>query len=391
MKFNISAASFSPAHFAAAVAALLVSYGSSAVIIFQAAQAFGATDAQITSWFTIIGLVCGVLTLGLSVRYKAPVMMAWCTPGAALMAGMSGISLNEAVAGFIFAGGLMLLVSAAGWFDRLVRLIPASLAAAMLAGILINFGSRVFTAMQGQTVLVLLMLSTYLLSKIRMPRYSILLMLLVGFGYAAAAGLLDWSRLQWNAPYLEWVSPVFHIGPIISVGVPLFIASLATQNVPGMAIMRSYGYHTPAKPLINSSAAATVVFAPFGAFMVNLAAISAAICMGSDVDKDPQRRYLANVWLGLLYLLLCAAGGMVVALFAALPAELLAALAGIAIFGTLQANLLGAWQDEPTREASLVTLLASASGMTLFGIGSAFWGLLMGVAVYHLNRKTARK
>ena len=259
MKFNISAASFSPAHFAAAVAALLVSYGSSAVIIFQAAQAFGATDAQITSWFTIIGLVCGVLTLGLSVRYKAPVMMAWCTPGAALMAGMSGISLNEAVAGFIFAGGLMLLVSAAGWFDRLVRLIPASLAAAMLAGILINFGSRVFTAMQGQTVLVLLMLSTYLLSKIRMPRYSILLMLLVGFGYAAAAGLLDWSRLQWNAPYLEWVSPVFHIGPIISVGVPLFIASLATQNVPGMAIMRSYGYHTPAKPLINSSAAATVV------------------------------------------------------------------------------------------------------------------------------------
>ena len=120
MKFNISAASFSPAHFAAAVAALLVSYGSSAVIIFQAAQAFGATDAQITSWFTIIGLVCGVLTLGLSVRYKAPVMMAWCTPGAALMAGMSGISLNEAVAGFIFAGGLMLLVSAAGWFDRLL-------------------------------------------------------------------------------------------------------------------------------------------------------------------------------------------------------------------------------------------------------------------------------
>ena len=318
-------------------------------------------------------------------------MMAWCTPGAALMAGMSGISLNEAVAGFIFAGGLMLLVSAAGWFDRLVRLIPASLAAAMLAGILINFGSRVFTAMQGQTVLVLLMLSTYLLSKIRMPRYSILLMLLVGFGYAAAVGLLDWSRLQWRAPHLEWVSPVFHLGPIISVGVPLFIASLATQNVPGMAIMRSYGYHTPAKPLINSSAAATVVFAPFGAFMVNLAAISAAICMGSDVDKDPQRRYLANVWLGLLYLLLGAAGGMVVSLFAALPAELLAALAGIAIFGTLQANLLGAWQDEPTREASLVTLLASASGMTLFGIGSAFWGLLLGVAVYHLNRKTARK
>lgn len=248
---KMPAFTFSPAHLAAAIAALLVSYGSSAVIIFQAAQAFGANEAQIASWFTIIGLVCGVLTLWLSLRYKAPVMMAWCTPGAAVMAGLSGISLPQAVAGFMFAGALMWLISAADRFDRLVRLIPPTLASAMLAGILINFGSRVFTAMQGQTALVLLMLAVYLLCKIRMPRYSILLMLVAGFGYAAWAGLLDWQQLQWRAPHLEWVSPEFRLGAIISVGVPLFIASLATQNVPGIAIMRSYGYNTPARPSVG--------------------------------------------------------------------------------------------------------------------------------------------
>lgn len=381
---------FSASHFAAAVAAFLVSYGSSAVIIYQAALAFGASPSQIVSWFTALALVCGALTLGLSLRYKAPVMIAWCTPGAAVLAGLEGIALNDAVTGFMAAAAAMWLVSAFGWFDRLVRMIPAPLAAAMLAGILINFGSRVFGAMGSQTALVLIMLAVFFLTKIRLPRYSILLMLAAGFGYAAWAGLIDWSRLVWRNPVLEWVSPGLHLGHMVSVAVPLFIASLATQNVPGMAVLRSYGYQTPARPLVESSAAGTLLAAPFGAFMVNLAAISAAICMGSDVDKKPERRYLATVLLGVIYLLMAAAGGVTVAMFTALPAELMAALAGIAVFGTLQANLVAAWQHENSREAALVTLLASASGMTLLGIGSAFWGLVLGLAVYHLNLKTAK-
>lgn len=382
---------FTASHFAAAVAALLVSYGSSAVIVYQAAQSFGATPEQMNSWFTSLGLCCGILTLWFSIKSKVPVMFAWCTPGAALMIGMSGISLPQAVAAFMCAGGLMLLVSASGWFDRLVRLIPATLASAMLAGILINFGSRVFVSMQTQTLLVALMLSTYLLVRIRLPRYSILLMLAVGFLYTAAAGLLQTDKLAAAAPALQWVGPEFHLGTIISVGVPLFVATLVGQNVPGMSVMRAYGYDTPGKPLINGSAGATFLFAPLGVFMVNLAAISAAICMGRDVDKDPAKRYYANILMGMFYLLMAACGGMVVSLFAALPNELLTALAGIAIFGTLQANLVAAWADEPTREASLLTLLVSASGMSLWGIGSAFWGLLIGVAVYHLNVKTSRK
>lgn len=379
---------FTAAHLSAAVAALLVSYGSAAVIIYQAALAFGASQNQIISWFTSLSLMCGILTIVLSIRYKAPVMIAWCTPGAAVLAGVSGIPMQDAVAGFIVAAAAMWIVSATGWFDRLVRMIPASLVAAMLAGILINFGSKVFGAMEHQTVLVLMMLAVYFLSKIRFPRYSILLMLATGFGYAAWAGLLDTEKLVWQNPSLEWVWPGWHPGHIISVSVPLFIASLATQNVPGMAVLRAYGYRTNARPLVESSAAATVFTAPFGVFMINLAAISSAICMGGDVDKNPDKRYLSTVLLGVLYLLIAAAGGITVALFNVLPSELLAALAGIAIFGTLQANLSGAWQDDTAREAALVTLLASASGMTLFGIGSAFWGLVLGLAVYRLHKKT---
>ncbi|MBF0804704.1 MULTISPECIES: benzoate/H(+) symporter BenE family transporter [unclassified Neisseria] len=381
---------FSASHFSAAVAAFLVSYGSSAVIIYQAALAFGASPSQTVSWFTALPLVCGVLTLGLSLRYKAPVMIAWCTPGAAVLAGLGGIGLNDAVTGFMAAAAAMWLVSALGWFDRLVRMIPAQLAAAMLAGILIHFGSRVFAAMSSQTALVGVMLAVFFLTKIRLARYSILLMLAAGVGYAAWSGLIDQTLLVWRNPVLEWVGPGLHFGHTVSVAVPLFIASLATQNVPGMAVLRGYGYQTPARPLVESSAAATLLAAPFGAFMVNLAAISSAICMGSDVDKNPERRYLATLLLGVVYLLAAAAGGITVAMFAALPAELTASLAGIAVFGTLQANLAAAWQCEHSREAALVTLLASASGMTLWGISSAFWGLVLGLAVYHLNLKTAK-
>lgn len=382
---------FSSAHLAAAIAAILVSYGSSAVITFQAAQAFGSTPAQISSWFTTLGIGCGVLTLWLSLRFRAPVMVAWSTPGAAMMVGMSGIPLGEAVAAFLLAAGLMLLVSVTGFFDRLVAMIPKTLAAAMLAGILFNFGSKVFVAMQSQTLLVVLMLATYLLSRIRFPRYNILLMLVVGFAYAYGAGLLQIDALRWQAPALEWVTPQWNLGSMISVGVPLFVATLVTQNVPGIAVMRAYGYQVPVTPLINATAGATLLLAPLGAYMMNLAAISAAITMGNDVDADPKRRYLANLWLAVLYFGMAAVGGMVVSLFAALPPELLWALAGIAIFGTLLANIITAWEEPATREASLVTMLASASGMSLFGLGSAFWGLLLGMLVYHLNRKMQKR
>lgn len=377
---------FALSHIAAAIAALLVAYGSAAVIVYQAATSFGANTAQIGSWFTSLSLACGTLTLFLSYRYKAPIMVAWCTPGAALMVGIQGVHLPEAIAAFMFAGALMLFISVTGLFNRLVSLIPKTLASAMLAGILINFGAKVFVGMEHQTLLVAMMLLTYLISKIRYARYSLLFMLLIGFTTAYQLDLLAIEKLTWRAPELVWVTPDFNFQVMISVGIPLFITSLVTQNVPAITILRMHGYTlVPDKPLVTWSSIGTLLMAPFGAFKINLAAISSAITMGSDVDPDTHKRYIANIWLAVFYFIVACFGGAVVSLFNALPKELLLSLAGIAIFGTLTNNITQAWSDESTREASLITLLTSASGMTLLGIGSAFWGLLFGLMVYHLN------
>lgn len=382
---------FSLSHLSAAIATWMVSYGSSAVIIYQAAMAFGATPLQITSWFTMMALLCGILTLLMSLYYRMPIIYAWCTPGAALMVGMTGVSIYQAVAAFMFASFLMLLVASLGWFDRLVKLIPSTLISAMLAGVLLNFGIGVFTAMQTQHILVGLMLFGYFISRLWFPRYAILLMFVVALLYVGSVGLIQTERIQLAPPALTWIMPEWQVQSLISVGIPLFIALLATQNLPGIAVLKSYGYETSPKLLTNASSLGTILTAPLGTFTVNLAAISAAICMEKNVDADAQKRYLATVLLAILYLSSALLGGMVVALFTALPKELLMAFAGIAIFNTLQSNLGVAWQDETTREAALMTLLLTASGLTLFGVGSAFWGLLLGLAIYHLNRYTAKK
>ncbi len=382
--------SFSVSHVTAALAAMIVSYGSSAVIVFQAATAMGASATEINSWFTALAIACGVSTLALSAYFRTPILIAWSTPGAALLAGMAGVGLPEAVGAFVFSAALMLLLGLTGWFAVLVRHIPATLASAMLAGILFRFGTNVFVAMDSQVWMVCLMLAAYLLSRVRLPRYSILLMLLTGFAYAALSGQMQWQQLTWQPPTLQWLSPTFQWQTLISVGIPLFLVTLATQHIPGVAVLRAHHYPVPVSPLIGVTGFVTLLLAPFGAFMTNLAAISAAICMGRDVDEEPKRRFMAALWAGLMYFGLALLGGMVVALFAAFPKALLLAVAGIAIFATLSSNLAVAMSDEATREASLVTLLASASGLNLWGISSAFWGLLLGMLVYRLNQKMQR-
>ena len=370
---------------------LIVSWGSAAVIIFQAATSLGASNNQITSWFTILALLSGLASMALSWRYRVPIYIAWSTPGAALIALTSGVPLNEALGAAMFAGLLALLLGLSGLFAWMVKHIPANIAAAMLAGILINFGMGIFTSMQTDAVMVLLMLLVYLTSKLFVPRYSLVLMLLVGAAYAYVSGSLHFELLHWQWPSLEWVTPVFHWQTLLSLGVPLFLITLSTQNIPGVAVLHSHGYRPPVSPIMASTGLLTMVFAPFGAFMLNLAAISAAICMGEDVDSDPKQRYKAMLVNGVMNFGVVLLGGMVVMLFGALPKALLLTLAGIAILGTLMGNLVTAVADADTREAALLTLLAAASGIQLWGISSAFWGLLIGMAVYHLNRYAAKR
>ena len=378
-------------HFTASFTMLIVSWGSAAVIIFQAAHSLGATSAQITSWFTILALLSGIASMALSWRYRVPIYIAWSTPGAALIALTSGVPLNEALGASIFAGFLAVLLGLSGLFAWMVKHIPANIAAAMLAGILINFGMGIFTSMQSDAVMVVLMLVAYLFSKQFWPKYSLLLMLFVGAGYAYLSGSMHFELLHWQWPSLEWVTPVFNWQTLLSLGIPLFLITLSTQNIPGVAVLHSHGYRPPVSPIMVSTGLITMLFAPFGAFMLNLAAISAAICMGDDVDADPKQRYTALLVNGVMNFGVVLMGGMVVMLFGALPKALLLTLAGIAILGTLIGNLVTAVADADTREAALFTLLAAASGIQLWGISSAFWGLLLGMAVYHLNRYTAAR
>ncbi|GGO78486.1 benzoate transporter [Marinobacterium nitratireducens] len=385
---------FSPSlsHISAGFVAVLVGYTSSAAIIFQAASAAGASAAEISSWLWALGIGMALTSGGLSLYFRTPVLTAWSTPGAALLVtGLSGLSLNEAVGVFLFSSALITLCGITGWFDRLMQQVPAPLAAAMLAGVLFQFGLQLFTAMESQLLLVGAMLLTFLLGRLLLPRYVIPLTLAAGLSVCALQGLLQVGSLGWELAIPIWTSPTFSVPALIGVGVPLFIVTMASQNVPGLAVLRANGYDTPASPLITSTGITGLLLAPFGGFAFNLAAITAAICMGREADPDPQRRYLASAWAGFFYLLTGIFGATVAALFAAFPSQLVMAIAGLALLGTISNSLAAALKEDAIRDAALLTFLVTASGMALAGVGSAFWGLVIGLVAYHLPRVLQRE
>jgi len=380
---------FKVSHISAGFIAVLVGYTSSVAIVFQAAYAAGATPEQLNSWMWALGIGMAVSCIGLSLRYRSPVLTAWSTPGAALLAtSLQGLSMNQAVGVFLFSSLLIVLSGITGWFQKLMQHMPRHLAGAMLAGILLRFGMDLFAAMHTQLALVLLMFVAFLAGRLWLPRYTVPLALAAGIAGAAAMGLLHLEKLVWSPALPVFTMPEFSPSALIGVGIPLFIVTMTSQNIPGLAVLRANGYQTPASPLINWTGALGVVLAPFGGFAFNLAAITAAICMSRDADADPAQRYKASVWAGLFYLLTGIFGATVVALFAAFPAELIAAIAGLALIGTIANSLHAALDDEHGRESALVTFLCTASGLSISGIGSAFWGLLFGMAVHTLARKT---
>ncbi len=359
--------------------AVLIGFTSSAAIIFQAAAAAGATPGQISSWIFALGIGMGMTCIGLSLYYRTPVVTAWSTPGAALLiTGLAGLSMPQAVGVFMFSAALVTICGVTGLFARLMNRIPLSIAAAMLAGILVRFGMDVFVAMKLQFTLVLLMFVVYLLAKRVLPRYVIIIVLVLGTAYAATQGLLKLEGFHIALARPELVWPEFSLSSLLGVGIPLFVVTMASQNAPGVAIMRASGYQTPVSPLMTSTGLATLLLAPFGCFSICLAAITAAICMGREAHADPSKRYVASVAAGVFYLLAGVFGATVVALLAAFPPALVMAIAGLALFGTIANGLTVAMANEKQREPALITFLVTASGISLFGIGTAFWGLVAG-------------
>lgn len=370
--------------------AVLIGFASSVAIVFQAAQSAGASTDMIVSWIMALGLGMGASCFLLSLFYKAPVITAWSTPGAALLVtSLDGIGYPEAIGVFVFAGGLALLTGVSGLFDKLMRVVPLPIACAMLAGVLFQFGLSIFDAMFSHTFLVSCMLISYLLSKRFMPRYAVLFVLVTGVVFVLVSTKTNFSTQSIEVGHFILVWPEWNISALIGVGIPLYIVTMTSQNVPGMAVMRGSGYDTPASPLISWTAIASVVLAPLGGFAFNLAAITAAICSGKECHEDPNKRYIAGLSAGVFYLLAGLAGTTVVALFSFFPSAMIASLAGIALLGTIGSNLKGAMMDDDLREPALMTFLVTVSGVAFCDIASAFWGILFGlIYLFALKKKT---
>ena len=378
--------------FSAGFVAVLVGFTSLVAIVFQAALAFGATPAQIASWMWALGIGMGLATALPSLWLRQPVMIAWSTPGAAVLATAGvGFDMQQAVGAFIVCALLMTLTGASGLFGRVMNRIPMAIAAALLAGVLARFGLAAFEAAQTALPLVLLMLVVYLLARRLLPRYAVPLTLLAASVFVAARGELAWSGVQFTLTLPVFTRPQFSWQAAVSVALPLYVVTMASQNLPGVAAIRAAGYTMPIGKLITLSGLVTLLLAPFGAFALNLSAITAAICMGPEAHHDPARRYTAAVSCGALYVLIGLFGAAVTGILTAFPKELVAAIAGLALLSTIGNALALALGEETHREAALITFLVTLSGITLAGVGSAFWGVVAGAAALGLQHTGRRR
>jgi len=367
--------------FTAGFVAVLVGFTSSVAIVFQAAQAFQATPAQITSWMWALGLGMGLCSMLPSLWLRKPVMVAWSTPGAAVLAtaGLAGgFSMAEAVGAFMVCAALITLAGVTGWFERIMGRIPMEIASALLAGVLARFGLQAFAAAQTALPLVLLMLGSYLLARRFLPRYAVVCTLAVAILYVAVRGQMAWSAVAFELATPQFTMPQFTWSALVSLALPLFVVTMASQNLPGVAVMRATGYQMPVSGLITLTGLATLVLAPFGAFALNFSAITAAICMGPEAHENPERRYTAAVSCGAIYVVIGIFGAVVTGLLTAFPKELVVAIAGLALLGTIGNGLSVALRDEGHREAALITFLVTLSGVVIAGVGSAFWGVVAG-------------
>lgn len=359
--------------------AVLVGYASSAAIIWQAAAAAGADAQTISGWMTALGLAMGASTLLLTLWRKVPVLTAWSTPGAALLVtGLQGVTLNQAIGVFIFANALIVFCGLTGLFARLMKIIPHSLAAAMLAGILLRFGLQAFASLQSDLLLCGSMLIAWLIVKTIAPRYAVVAALVVGSLTAVFTGELHSETLHFAFVTPRFIAPEFNLPLLVSVGIPFFLVTMASQNAPGIATMKASGYSVPVSMLMVVTGGIALLFSPFGVFSICIAAITAAICQSPEAHPDPSERWKAAVSAGGFYVLAGIFGGSITSLMAALPVAWVQMLAGLALLGTISGSLVQALANDKERDAAIVTFLVTASGVTLMGVGSAFWGLVAG-------------
>jgi benzoate membrane transport protein len=370
----------------AALVAALVGYGGTIALLLSAAQAVGATTAQTASWIFVICISKAIGSAGLSWYARVPVVLAWSTPGAALVAATTGITMPEAVGAFVIAGLLTILTGVAGPLQRLIIRIPEGIAAGMLAGVLLPFCLKLTGALQSLPLIVAAMIGVFAVVRLAGPPFAVLSALLLGLILALTLGGVDLPALGLNWPTVVFVAPEFSPAVIVGLGLPLYLVTMASQNLPGFTTLRAAGFVPPVQPALITTGGLGTIGALFGAHPISMAAITAAICLGNDVHPDPKQRWkvglaYAAVWVGLGVL-----GPVILLVLGALPAAMMTALVGLALLGPLTGACATAFAQPNQRFAAVVTFVVTASGMAAFGVGAAFWGLLAGLAAFGLDR-----
>lgn len=377
----------------AALISVIVNYGGTFILVFQAAKAAGLSPEMTASWIWSISIGVGITGIWLSYRYKEPIITAWSTPAAAFLVSMLAVTpYSEAVGAYMISAVGFIILGMSGLFERFVRLIPPGIASGLLAGILLQFGISAFEGAKVEPVLVILLFTAYIVLKRYTSRYAIVGILVIGLIYLVFIGKTDFSSIQLAVALPVFTAPEFSIQALLGVALPLFIITLTGQYMPGMLVLRNDGFRTSANPILTVTGLGSLIAAPFGSHAFNVAAITAAICTGKDAHEDKSKRYIAGIACGVFYIIVGIFGVTLAALFLILPAAFIATLAGLALLGTIGGSLANALADPNGRETALITFLATAANVTLFGIGGAFWGLVAGVMAHLLiHFKFAKK
>ncbi|ANG99256.1 benzoate transporter [Brucella pseudogrignonensis] len=364
----------------AGVISVIVNYGGTFILVFHAARAANLGPELTASWVWSVSIGVGLTGLYLSWRYRAPIITAWSTPAAAfLVTALATTSYPEAVGAYMISAFAFVLLGLTGYFDRVIRLIPAGIASGLLAGILLQFGIGAFATASVDPLLAVVLITVYLIVKRLLPRYAIVAVLLTGLVMLSFEGRIDVSKLQlaFAVPVLTW--PQFSVNATLAIALPLFVITLTGQYMPGMLVLRNDGFFTSANPIVTVTGIGSLVMAPFGSHAFNIAAITAAIATGREAHEDPGKRWIAGIAAGSLYVLVGIFGVTLAGLFMALPSSFITLLAGLALLGAIATSLAGAMAEAATREAALIAFLASAANITILGIGGAFWGLMIGL------------
>lgn len=369
----------------AGLISVIVNYGGTFILVFQAAKIAGLSPELTASWVWSVSIGVGVTGLMLSWHFREPIITAWSTPAAAfLVTALATTPYAEAVGAYIISALAFVVLGLSGTFEKVIRLIPTSIASGLLAGILLQFGIGAFGGATIDPLLVGGLIVAYVLLKRFTARYAVVGILVLGIGFLLVQGRVDFSNLSLTLAAPVFTMPVFSLNALLSVALPLFLITLTGQYMPGMLVLRNDGFKTSANPIVTVTGLGSLIMAPFGSHAFNIAAITAAIATGREAHEDPRKRWVAGIAAGVFYVLVGVFGVTLAAVFMAFPATFITTLAGLALLGTIGGSLAGALADPKTREAALITFLASAANINLLGIGGAFWGLVIGLVAYIL-------